>query len=795
MRQHVQRRSPPRRIIAGFVLWLFLFGLIGLFATARCVVAFKTFRKWGGAVHEGITREAIGGEISEAVFKVIDDACTEQDKPWLDNFTDPTHHFDNNRISGSLTFVQQEFQLAVASAKESDARTSERDESLGHFGNFLHVVQDFYSHSNYVELHLKGGETPGSIPLIPRADWTSVPPKARTGYFFYASASNNEVTAARVACVKELQKEYPEAHFATEAQVVQLRVVPSDKRPTYLGAISYATGPYDVLHFEINKDDTEELQGGVVHPGSGLTLHEIARRLAVAETKRQWQRFLKALKEKYGNRAPRIVAAISGRAPTIEERFSISAPGQVTVGEIASLMVTPSNPERKYHYKWSDPDGWEGGDSQKAKYQPTAAGSRNVKLEIYDESGQALVKTLTIPLKVIEPQTAHESQPSVSGQVSLRIASIEVKPQTVIPGELVDVNIRLEASGILNQHKDPHSVAKAKYQCQYRGGGKEYVEERSAMIPNGTTPLYFLTQTGGWAPGRYDLTVTAEVSGATAQGHGKLVIRQPDVQVERPPSTEESGQPHLSVTGMDVDPKSVYPGTAVNVVLHYQLSGIPPGSSSPLIVSYALSGGGKKFTKRLEMKAVNGKLVNRRKVNTTGLPPGEYALRGYVEVSGMVEQAQGKFVVVGPPPPSQPTPSPRLTREPPAETEPPGSAEQSLDAYVGDWEGRMTIVGGEQNGQQGPVRIRIEHREGAYRVYDLLDPNALQPPLQSRVENGKVIFSYHGPAVDTQGYIHQDIRIDVECVLYSDGRTLKGRIDMSFNNDRTVIDVQTTRIR
>src|SRR5262249_13317187 len=67
-----------------------------------------------------------------------------------------------------------------------------------------------------------------------------------------------------------------------------------------------------LLHIEVEKDNASSRQGAVVHPGSGLTLHEIARRVAVKDTRRIWQTFLTEVARDNSDRGPAIVSAIRG---------------------------------------------------------------------------------------------------------------------------------------------------------------------------------------------------------------------------------------------------------------------------------------------------------------------------------------------------------------------------------------------------------------------------------------------------------------------------------------------------
>lgn len=60
---------------------------------------------------------------------------------------DATAHFDNCRFGESVAVVQTEMRTAIAAGKQK-----QRQDALAALGRALHSIQDFYSHTNYVEL-------------------------------------------------------------------------------------------------------------------------------------------------------------------------------------------------------------------------------------------------------------------------------------------------------------------------------------------------------------------------------------------------------------------------------------------------------------------------------------------------------------------------------------------------------------------------------------------------------------------------------------------------------------------
>ena len=283
--------------------------------------AFKTFRAFGGAIHEAITLEAIGNEVSTEAFRIIDGASTSQDIPGTKHFEDPSHHFVDGSLRPSIRHSQEMWRKAKEHARDADRDRKLRGMTLQHLGFMFHTIQDFYAHSNYVEMALQTGVPPDRIGPM---NWESPNPPAnlKTGYFFYENIANNELTRSRATAIRYLRKTYLEAIFWTDETYAQMRSDPA----SYQQAIAYATSGRAFLHIEVEKDNASSRQGKVVHPGSGLTLHEIARRVAVKDTRRLWHTFLNEVKRDAGDRGGAITAAISGHAGLVCPRMLAGHP-------------------------------------------------------------------------------------------------------------------------------------------------------------------------------------------------------------------------------------------------------------------------------------------------------------------------------------------------------------------------------------------------------------------------------------------------------------------------------------
>jgi len=261
-------------------------------------VAFKTYSLAGGAIHGSISRKALvksGPQINLACFKAIDNGNTSQDALGSSEFLNHSHHFDNCKIQESLAYIESCYgeikpRLCLAGKHKEDYLFV-----LHKFGQLLHPLQDFYSHSNYVELQLSAHDnlTPDQVPLI---NWQKIPPLLQTGFFYFKANTNNEYfmginpfTAGnpdRDRVTPYLVKAgsfRPGTRYATTAEYVQIK--------TFGERIKYVNNAkFSLMHRDINKDNDATEEGKIANPETGSTLFAYAENLAVRETARQWLR-------------------------------------------------------------------------------------------------------------------------------------------------------------------------------------------------------------------------------------------------------------------------------------------------------------------------------------------------------------------------------------------------------------------------------------------------------------------------------------------------------------------------
>jgi hypothetical protein len=271
-----------------------------------------------------------------------------------------------------------------------------------------------------------------------------------------------------------------------------------------------------------------------------------------------------------------------------------------------------------------------------------------------------------------------------------------------------------------------------------------------------------------------------------------------EIQVVAPPPkaarpAAASGAAQVRIARLDVSPALLKPGDAVEFEVHYSVSGLPRDRQVPVSIRFAgqRSGEGNvgTFDETVQGMVANGEYTGRYGFATPRWSPGRYEVHVSVLMPPAVDFADGDFVIRMPE---------VAARKPPAPAAGPAPAARARD-FVGDWKGTGTVLSssleGLSPGERIPVQFRITYEAGAYRVYDLLDPDTPTMPLSSRVEGRSVVFFYRGPMVDTEGYEHPDMPVSAAWTLTLYGDDLSGDSEVSMNDFRTTIRVQAQRVR
>jgi hypothetical protein len=114
-------------------------------------------------VHVEITRNALVGSFSNRALETIIASNLKQDR-LLSLIGHDEYHFDSNAFAESYAYLEEQRSLTVSSMEAKDVRSA-----WSAFGRLLHTVQDFYAHSNYIDLWLSC-QPDGALPTPAEVD-------------------------------------------------------------------------------------------------------------------------------------------------------------------------------------------------------------------------------------------------------------------------------------------------------------------------------------------------------------------------------------------------------------------------------------------------------------------------------------------------------------------------------------------------------------------------------------------------------------------------------------------------
>jgi hypothetical protein len=99
--------------------------------------------------HLEICKRALTNQFSTRALDIIIEANIGQDKIRY-QFKHPHFHFDSNAFEASFNYMEEQRRIILAINNSFDKLLA----SWQAFGRLTHVVQDFYAHSNYIQLWL-----------------------------------------------------------------------------------------------------------------------------------------------------------------------------------------------------------------------------------------------------------------------------------------------------------------------------------------------------------------------------------------------------------------------------------------------------------------------------------------------------------------------------------------------------------------------------------------------------------------------------------------------------------------
>ncbi len=110
--------------------------------------------------HKSITRRALSEHFSPHALDAILAANIKQDDLLTGQIGHDEYHFDNNAIAESDRYLEEQRVLTITALQYDNLSAA-----WAAFGRLIHTAQDFYAHSNYVDLWLARFD--GQAPLPP----------------------------------------------------------------------------------------------------------------------------------------------------------------------------------------------------------------------------------------------------------------------------------------------------------------------------------------------------------------------------------------------------------------------------------------------------------------------------------------------------------------------------------------------------------------------------------------------------------------------------------------------------
>ena len=132
--------------------------------------------------HVEILQQALKGVFSSAALAKMIEANVYQDRVAA-QFGHDEYHFDNNAFEKSYAYIEGQRALVISSLQKNDPPSA-----WSAFGRLTHTAQDFYAHTNYVDLWLArhwNGARPGPSKIDPLDPELIASPALRSGRLYY----------------------------------------------------------------------------------------------------------------------------------------------------------------------------------------------------------------------------------------------------------------------------------------------------------------------------------------------------------------------------------------------------------------------------------------------------------------------------------------------------------------------------------------------------------------------------------------------------------------------------------
>lgn len=256
-------------IAMGFMLVLLF--MPSLLAISNSVNAFKSDIVQGWPpVHQEITADGLSFLKTDVVNDIAENvAAPDSSTDLLNN----NFHFDNCNFQGTTEKINELYDTLVADLNPASPSLSD---AAAKFGLIMHPIQDFYAHSNWVELNnanLAHGLVDNGL-----GKWTVLRP--------YSMIGNVIIVQGTVP---------PIGFDLTRNDRIVTVTTDLDKFPglisgtfTEFGATSFCPDSIAMSHDDLNKDD------------SSRPFFQDARNMATDQTRHEWCRLVNLVDQSYG---------------------------------------------------------------------------------------------------------------------------------------------------------------------------------------------------------------------------------------------------------------------------------------------------------------------------------------------------------------------------------------------------------------------------------------------------------------------------------------------------------------
>ena len=133
-------------------------------------------------IHAEIIRRALGETFSPRALEIIVAANMKQDI-LSGQIGHDEYHFDNNAFEKSKAYIEEQRALISPALERAEVESAWEA-----FGRLTHTAQDFYAHTNYIDLWLscqESGMIPSPIELDPLDPDLIDSPALRSGKLYY----------------------------------------------------------------------------------------------------------------------------------------------------------------------------------------------------------------------------------------------------------------------------------------------------------------------------------------------------------------------------------------------------------------------------------------------------------------------------------------------------------------------------------------------------------------------------------------------------------------------------------